>query len=157
MRANSNCVEPLEVALLGEREIGGRRFGAQAGQDGMLEGLFCTGIDDLAKYRIVQYLQECSRPLDVDCISSCLGLHPIELVAEALDSLECRGIVVREGQDPAVYAINCHASLLYDLQRLNACVSPQERESVFKALAASSLAKARARKRGERGGSQGKD
>lgn len=110
-------------------------------------GLFGTGIDDLAKYRIVQYLQECSDALDGCSISASLGLHPIDLVKEALESLASNGVLVCEGQDPPVYAVNGQSSLRNTLDKLYQPASPQERESIFRALAASSLAKARARAR----------
>lgn len=133
--------------MLIDRELSQTSVGALEKHQSMPRGLFGSGIDDLAKYRIVQYLQECSHPLDVCSISASLGLHPIDLVTEALESLACSGILVREGQDPPVYTVNCQPSLRNILEKLYRPASPQERESIFRALAASSLAKARARAR----------
>ncbi len=126
------------------------RFGVnvQEERDETVRGFYGTGIDDLAKYRIVQYLQQSSGPCDVFSISASLGLHPVDLVAEAVESLEDCGTLVRTGQNPPVYALSCHPSLRSALDRLYSPVSSQERECIFRSLAASSLAKARARARG---------
>lgn len=143
-----------EVTLPAENGTTQSSLQVRETQNGMIDGLFGTGIDDLAKYRIVQYLQECSHPLDVCSISASLGLHPIELVMEALESLACSGILVREGEDPPVYTITCRPTLRGVLDKLYRPASPQERECVLRTLAASSLAKARARAR--LGGGEGK-
>ncbi|MDO8690214.1 MAG: hypothetical protein Q7R39_09445 [Dehalococcoidia bacterium] len=145
--------EPTEVALLGERDSSESSVGVREEQSVALRGLLGTGIDDLAKYRIVQYLRECSRPLDAGSISDSLGLHPVELVAEAMESLAHRGILVRVRQDSPVYTVECRPPLRSVLERLFRRSSPQENELVLRALAASSLAKARSRRReGAEGG-----
>ncbi|MDO8671675.1 MAG: hypothetical protein Q7O66_09625 [Dehalococcoidia bacterium] len=139
--------EPAEVALLEERDSGESRVGVREEQCVALRGLLGTGIDDLVKYRIVQYLRECSRPLDASSISDSLGLHPVELVAEAIESLASRGILVRVRQDSPAYAVECRPPLRSVLERLFMGSSPQENELILRALASSSLAKARARRR----------
>ena len=143
----SALLEPTEVALLEERYSSESSVGVCEDQSVTLRGLLGTGIDDLAKYRIVQYLRECSRPLDAGSISDSLGLHPVELVAEAMESLACRGILVRVDQDSPVYTVECRAPLRGVLERLFMRSSPRENELILRALAASSLAKARVRRR----------
>jgi len=140
--------------LLRERDIGDPGAKGHDAMNDTLRHLVGAGIDDLAKYRIVQYLQECARPLDVSSISASLGLHPRELVAEALESLTSCGVVTRE-QEPPVYTLSCRPPLQTVLGKFFSPISPQERECILRALASASLAKARARARsngGEKGG-----
>lgn len=137
--------------MLVERRIEEPRIKGQGGQNHTLQGLVGTGIDDLAKYRIVQHLRECANPIDAGSISASLGLHPVDLVTEDLESLTSNGILVKEGEDPPLYTLSCHPSLHLTLQRLSSSVSLEESEGVLRALAEASLARARARARGNGG------
>jgi len=133
--------------LLEDRNSNESSVGIREEQSVALRSLMGTGIDDLAKYRIVQYLRECSRPLDASSISDSLGIHPVELVAEAMESLASSGILVRVSQGSPAYIVECRPPLRSVLERLFMRSSPQENESILRALASSSLAKARARRR----------
>ncbi len=133
--------------MLEDRNSNESSVGIREEQSVALRSLMGTGIDDLAKYRIVQYLRECSRPLDASSISDSLGIHPVELVAEAMESLASSGILVRVSQGSPAYIVECRPPLRSVLERLFMRSSPQENESILRALASSSLAKARARRR----------
>ncbi|MDP2728025.1 MAG: hypothetical protein Q8P59_10850 [Dehalococcoidia bacterium] len=117
-------------------------------QNNTLQNLVGNGIDDLAKYRIVQYLRECAQPRDVSAISASLGLHPVELVTEALESLVSNGILVRGNETPPLYTLSYRPTLRTALQSLFGSGSAQEMGHIFRALAAASLAKAKARAHG---------
>lgn len=59
-----------------------------------------VGIDDLAKYRIVQLL--CGRPemcWDAQLYAECLGLRPVERTSGVLEELVERHILERRGSD----------------------------------------------------------
>ncbi len=137
--------------MLGKEEMSPLGINAHAVQYPILQQLVDTGIDDLAKYRIVLCLRECARPVDVAYIAGSLGLHPLDLVSETLESLASVGIVVREQLDPPLYILNCHPALKTAVQKLFSPLAAKERECIFRALASASLAKARARARGHGG------
>lgn len=134
--------------MLDERDIGPVGMKLQSMQHPVLQQLLDAGIDDLAKYRIVQYLRECARPLDATSIAACLGLHPPDLVSATLESLAFTGVLVRGQTDPPCYMLSCHPPLDNAIQRLFSPVPAKDRELIFRALASASLAKARARCRG---------
>lgn len=133
--------------MLGERVVKQLVIKPYGVRNDTLNGLVDNGIDDLAKYRIVQYLRECAGPVDACGVSVSLGLHPEELVAEALESLASSGILTRRDEDPPLYALSCHPSLQNALHRLLCSATGEDRERILRALAASSLAKARERAR----------
>lgn len=110
------------------------------------------GIDDLAKFRIIEFLND--NPSVVgDChfYSDNLGIKPAEYARRLLDEMAARGILVRcssvDGKD-AYYAFNSTASLsqnlvmLYQHVRATSCYG-----SVMARLAQRSLEKARSRAR----------
>lgn len=144
-----------EVALLVERETGPLGMRSQGGQAPILQELVNTGIDDLAKYRIVQYLRECAGPADGASIAAFLGLRPLEVVDEALESLASDGILVRAQIDPPLYILSGHPAMSAAIESLFSPATAQQKEQIFRALASASLAKARDRARGNGGEPKG--
>ncbi len=105
-----------------------------------------VGIDDLAKYRIVQFV--CSRPdtcWDAAGYGECLGLRPVERTVAELEELVARHIL--EKQDAAGlprYRLTTDKELRRDLSRLfSLAQAPLRHGRILARLARGSLERIR--------------
>ncbi|MDA8187753.1 MAG: hypothetical protein M0T85_06395 [Dehalococcoidales bacterium] len=111
-----------------------------------IDEFVAVGIDDLAKYRIVQLL--CSRPdtyWDAAEYAERLGLRPIERTVAELDELVGRHILEKQDADGlARYRLTTDRGLRRDVVRvLSLAQAPLRRGRVLARLASGSLERAK--------------
>lgn len=112
-----------------------------------MSAFLSAGIDDLAKYRIVQFFRE--RPgmmADANSLSHILGLHPMELARDMLEELVERRLLEKHlVLNSPYYRLSSDKELCERLGRLYDLCPKEARVGVLRVLAARSLAKARVR------------
>jgi hypothetical protein len=106
------------------------------------------GIDDLAKYRIVQLF--CARPgicWDAGSIAERLGLRPLERTVEELEELADRHLVEPQDMDSNVkYKLTTDRRIQFDLSILFAVArTPRYSGNILRRLASRSLERIRAK------------
>ena len=121
-------------------------------QPGRIRWFLTVGIDDLAKYRVVELLAR-SPELSggVEFFSNTLGLKPLALVAQLLEELAQRGVLCRSGCEsgtPASYAIAADGWMRRRIARLyRLSQDARVRAALLAQLARRSLRKAAAHAR----------